>query len=187
MRLELAKLHQELATTMIYVTHDQIEAMTLADRVVVLDQGRISQVGTPLDLYHRPENKFVASFIGSPAMNFLPAAVTGTAGREVRLRLAGLDEARFRSRRPLAGGDGRLELGIRPEHIATAAPGAGHLDGEVRMLEHLGHTTILYVETPAGDLIVEDGGESRLRVGDAVGLAFNAERVHLFDANGEAV
>jgi len=188
MRLELAKLHQELAATMVYVTHDQVEAMTLADRVVVLDRGRISQVGTPLDLYHRPENKFVASFIGSPAMNFLPAAVTGAAGLEVQLRLAGSGEATFRSRRPLAEGLGEIELGIRPEHIATAPPGSGSLlDGKVAVLEHLGHTTILYVDTPAGHLIVEDDGESPARVGDDIGLTLNGDRVHLFDRNGQAL
>jgi multiple sugar transport system ATP-binding protein len=190
MRLELAKLHQELATTMIYVTHDQVEAMTLADRVVVLDRGRISQVGTPLDLYHRPENKFVASFIGSPAMNFLPAAVTGVAAEDVRLRFAGAtDDATFRSRRPLAARpDGGVELGIRPEHIAAAPPDAAALlDGRIRMLEHLGHTTILYVDTPAGDLIVEDDGETQARIGDLVGLTFTPGRVHLFDAEGRAL
>jgi ABC-type sugar transport system ATPase subunit len=190
MRLELAKLHQELATTMIYVTHDQVEAMTLADRVVVLDRGRISQVGTPLDLYHRPENKFVASFIGSPAMNFLPAAIAGVAGAEVSLRLAGSREASFRSRRPLtAAPRGEVEIGIRPEHIGTAAPGSAGaiLDGTVRMLEHLGHTTILYLDTAVGDIMVEDDGESQARVGDVVGLAFKAGRVHLFDANGDAL
>jgi multiple sugar transport system ATP-binding protein len=189
MRLELAKLHQELATTMVYVTHDQVEAMTLADRVVVLDRGHISQVGTPLDLYHRPDNKFVASFIGSPAMNFLPATVTGAAGLDVQLRLAGSRDATFRSRRPLAERpDGEVELGIRPEHVGTAPPESGSLlDGKVRVLEHLGHTTILYVDTPAGDLIVEDDGESPVRVGDDIGLTFNGDRVHLFDRSGRAL
>jgi ABC-type sugar transport system ATPase subunit len=164
--------------------------MTLADRVVVLDRGRISQVGTPLDLYHRPENKFVASFIGSPAMNFLPATVTGAAGQEVSLRLAGSRDATFRSRKPLPGmPGGEVELGIRPEHICTVPSGGGAalFDGKVRMLEHLGHTTILYLETPAGDLIVEDDGETRVRSGDVLGLTFNGDRVHLFDTNGQSV
>jgi ABC-type sugar transport system ATPase subunit len=156
MRLELAKLHQELATTMIYVTHDQVEAMTLADRVVVLDRGRISQVGTPLDLYHRPENKFVASFIGSPAMNFLPASLSAGSGTEAEVSLGGSDPFKLRPRRPLNRTPVSLELGVRPEHVGTTAPGADDvvLDGRIRLLEHLGHTTLLYVDTPAGDLIV---------------------------------
>jgi multiple sugar transport system ATP-binding protein len=190
MRLELAKLHQELATTMIYVTHDQVEAMTLADRVVVLDRGRISQVGTPLDLYHRPENRFVASFVGSPAMNFLPAKVTAANGQDVTLGLAGGLAGTFRSRRPLAGKPGgEVELGVRPEHIGTGptASGSSIFDGRVRMIEHLGHTTILYVDTPAGDMIVEDDGESAVRTGDLIGLTLNSDRVHLFDAGGQAL
>ncbi len=189
MRLELAKLHQELATTMIYVTHDQVEAMTLADRVVVLDRGRIAQVGTPLDLYHRPENRFVASFIGSPAMNFLPATVVNTDGREATVSPAGGHPVRTSVRGKLGGGAEGLELGIRPEHVAATAPGGAEsaLDGRISMVERLGHTTMLYVDTPAGSVVVEDDGESAGRPGEAVGLAFAPGRIHLFDREGRAL
>ena len=189
MRLELAKLHQELATTMIYVTHDQVEAMTLADRVVVLDRGRIAQVGTPLDLYHRPEDRFVASFIGSPAMNFLPATVVTAEGRDATVRVVGGAPVAARLRAPLAGSPTGLELGIRPEHVAPTAAGTAQsaLDGRIGMVEHLGHTTMLYVDSPAGSIVVEDGGDSPGRPGDAVGLAFVPGRIHLFDGEGRAL
>jgi ABC-type sugar transport system ATPase subunit len=188
MRLEIARLHQELETTMIYVTHDQVEAMTLADRVVVLDRGRIAQVGSPLDLYHRPENKFVASFIGSPAMNFLPAELRFGGDGEARVAVGGADLA-VRTRHGTAGTAGRAELGIRPEHITPTDPGSPEalLEGRISMLEHLGHSTILYVDTGAGNLVVEDDSESAARTGDAVGLAFAPGRVHLFDADGQVL
>ncbi len=188
MRLELAKLHQELATTMIYVTHDQVEAMTLADRVVVLDRGEIAQVGTPLDLYHRPENRFVASFIGSPAMNFLPAAVVSAEGREAMVAPTGGTPVAAALRAPATATAG-LELGIRPEHVAPVAAGTpgSALDGRIGMVERLGHTTMLYVDTPAGSVVVEDDGGSAARTGEPVGLAFAPGRVHLFDGDGRAL
>ena len=187
MRLELAKLHQELARTMIYVTHDQVEAMTLADRVVVLDRGAIAQVGSPLDLYRRPENKFVASFIGSPSMNFLPSTLVSTDGREALVAPTGGMPVAAPLRGPVTAPDA-LELGIRPEHLVPMPPGSdgGVLDGRVGVVEHLGHTTMLYVDTPAGSIVVEDGAEASLRPGDLVSLAFNG-RVHLFDGAGRAL
>jgi ABC-type sugar transport system ATPase subunit len=189
MRLELAKLHQELETTMIYVTHDQVEAMTLADRVVVLDRGSIAQVGSPLDLYHRPQNKFVASFIGSPAMNFLAARLEGMEGREARLTTGGISVAAPTRHGSGAAPGGAVELGVRPEHVRAVAPGSPEalLDGRIAMLEHLGHSTILYVETAAGSVVVEDESESAARMGDPVGLAFDAGRVHLFGADGQVI
>ncbi|GLQ56366.1 ABC transporter ATP-binding protein [Devosia nitrariae] len=190
MRLELAKLHQELATTMIYVTHDQVEAMTLADRIVVLDAGRIAQVGSPLDLYHRPENKFVAAFIGSPAMNFLPAAANGGEGRAVSVDLAGAGSLSVETRHDGAGKtSGTLELGIRPEHVSPTAPAdpSAVIDGRISMVERLGNATILYVDTAAGNIVVEDESESEARIGDAVGLAFEPGRSHLFAADGRVI
>ena len=123
--------------------------MTLADRVVVLDRGRIAQVGTPLDLYHRPEDRFVASFIGSSAMNFLPATVIGAEGRDATVSVTGGRPVAARLRTPLAASPEGLELGIRPEHVAPTAAGAARsaLDGRIGMVEHLGHTTMLYVDT----------------------------------------
>ena len=189
MRLELAKLHQELKATMIYVTHDQVEAMTLADRVVVHDGGRIAQVGSPLDLYHRPENRFVASFIGSPAMNFVPATIVSADGHDVRLkpRCEGIISASIR--RPLAAAGREVELGIRPEHLRPTDPGSDSsvINGRISMLEHLGNTTILHVDTPAGPLVVEDESESAAKIGAQIGLGFGAGRTRLFGADGRVL
>ena len=159
MRFELAKLHADLRTTMIYVTHDQVEAMTLADKIVVLDKGTISQVGSPLDLYNHPANKFVAAFIGSPGMNFFAADVGSTKDGVANLALPGGRAARARLRNgatPL----GPVELGVRPEHLALISPDdpAAAFPGSVVITEHLGSATILYVDTPAGQLIVQGEG-----------------------------
>jgi multiple sugar transport system ATP-binding protein len=190
MRLEIAKLHQDLRSTMIYVTHDQVEAMTLADRIVVLDSGRIAQVGSPLDLYHRPENKFVASFIGSPAMNFIGVAPDSISGGKVNLDLGGASPLAItvRDSSHTPGVDG-LEIGIRPEHVAATGPddASAVMTGRVKVLERLGNATILYVETDRGMLVVEDDSESLARLGDAVGLRFDAGRTHLFGADGAVV
>ena len=121
MRLELAKLHADLGTTMIYVTHDQTEAMTLADRIVVLDKGTISQVGSPLELYNAPANKFVASFIGSPSMNFFGVDVAGVEGRRATVALPGGRTARVRVGGASADA-GAVELGVRPEHLSVVDP-----------------------------------------------------------------
>ena len=181
MRLELAKLHHDLKTTMIYVTHDQVEAMTLADRIVVLDKGVISQVGSPLDLYNAPANRFVAGFIGSPAMNFLPAqAVNGANGLELTLnegRLTVAGRAVSRS----------VDLGIRPEHVALTDPGQGLFDGRVSVVEQLGNTTYVYLETTNGQVIAEADQSVRLHLGQGVGLGLDMTRAHIFDASGQSV
>jgi multiple sugar transport system ATP-binding protein len=188
MRLELAKLHKDLGTTMIYVTHDQTEAMTLADKIVVLDRGRISQVGSPLDLYNKPANKFVASFIGSPGMNFFGVTAAGASQGRVRVNLPGGGHTEI----PVADGagpSGALELGVRPEHLKFVAMDdpAVTLKGGIAIVEHLGNSTIFYVDTPAGQLIVEADGALTLKLGEPVALALDAERAHLFAANGEAL
>ncbi len=189
MRLELARLHAELATTMIYVTHDQTEAMTLADLIVVLDKGTISQVGSPLDLYNHPANKFVAAFIGSPSMNFFGVEVTDAAGAgSATVALPGGKTARVRVRNG-APPAGPVELGVRPEHfrfVDPADPSAG-LPGKVSIVEHLGNATIVYVDTPAGPLIVQGDGSLAARPADAVGLALDAAQAHLFGAGGAAL
>lgn len=165
MRYEIAKLHQSLAATMIYVTHDQVEAMTLADRIVVLDAGKIAQVGTPRELYERPANLFVAQFIGSPRMNVFPAQ-----------HAKGLDM-------PANAQD----LGIRPEHISLGAPGEGHLDGTVDVLEYLGADTFLVTDCgAAGQVTVRVRGDSDLSPGDPIGLQFQEGDLHFFDAAGLA-
>jgi multiple sugar transport system ATP-binding protein len=190
MRLELAKLHQDLQSTMIYVTHDQVEAMTLADRIVVLDNGRIAQVGSPLDLYRRPENKFVASFIGSPAMNFLPVEPGSPAGGRVTVSLGGATPMLVALRNGArVSAEDRLELGIRPEHasVTGADDPAAVMTGRINMLERLGNATVLYVDTDRGMMVVEDDSESAVRIGDAVGLKLDADRAHLFEADGRVV
>jgi multiple sugar transport system ATP-binding protein len=154
-RIEIARLHRELSSTMIYVTHDQIEAMTLAERIVILNAGRIEQVGAPMDLYNDPDNAFVAGFIGSPRMNFLDAGALGAPGKT---------------------------YGIRPEHIRIDR-GAGRIPGEVSHVERLGGETIVYVRTDRHGLItVRLFGEHRFDVAERVHLTPDDTRRFLFDA-----
>ncbi len=183
MRLELAKLHHDLKTTMIYVTHDQVEAMTLADRIVVLDKGMISQAGSPLELYNSPANRFVAGFIGSPAMNFLPGQA-GTADGQTMVQAGGTTIAL-----PARAAAGSVEIGVRPEHVHLTGPddGAAALKGRTSVVEQLGNTTYVYVDTALGQIIVEAGGGARILPGTNVGLRLETEQLHLFDAAGQAV
>ncbi|MEO9572685.1 MAG: ABC transporter ATP-binding protein [Tateyamaria sp.] len=165
MRYEIAKLHQTLKSTMIYVTHDQVEAMTLADRIVVLEFGKIAQVGSPRELYENPANLFVAQFIGSPRMNVAEAA----SAPGVQLPA----EAK--------------SFGVRPEHIALVEAGAGRIDGTVDVLEYLGADTFVIVSCgAAGQLTVRVNGSASLKPGDPVGLNFSDNVVHKFDAQGLA-
>ncbi|MDO8360440.1 MAG: ABC transporter ATP-binding protein [Devosia sp.] len=189
MRLELAKLHQNLKTTMIYVTHDQVEAMTLADRIVVLDKGIISQVGTPLELYNKPANKFVAAFIGSPAMNFFKAEIAGRDGDAYSLNLPGGRTAKIISRGGTVPATASVDVGVRPEHLALGPGGAAnsHFDGKVSIVEQLGNSTLLYVDTPAGQLIVEGEGNLKVAVGDTVGLSLDPAASHLFGTDEKAI
>ena len=190
MRFELAKLHEELATTMIYVTHDQIEAMTLASKIVVLDSGTISQVGTPLELYNQPANKFVAGFIGSPQMNFFKGSVDKVSGRDVTLTLAGSGNVAIAARGS-AGNlqSGELEIGIRPEHMRPCDPGdkEANIAGRVELVEHLGNSTVLYVATESGRIVVQRSEDVSAKIGDSVGLAFETSRAHLFGADAQAL
>ena len=185
MRLELAKLHQDLGTTMIYVTHDQTEAMTLADKIVVLDKGRISQVGTPLELYNSPANKFVASFIGSPGMNFFRVEVEEVREGRAHVELPGGRGADI----PVHSGEisaGPAEMGVRPEHLTLvgAEDPSAAFTGAVAIVERLGNSTILYIDTPAGQLIVEGEGNLETKSGERVGLSLAARQAHLFDSDG---
>jgi ABC-type sugar transport system ATPase subunit len=185
MRLELAKLHAELGTTMVYVTHDQTEAMTLADKIVVLDKGIISQVGSPLQLYNTPANKFVAAFIGSPGMNFFGVDIAAINGRTASVVLPGGRTAEI----GITNGAGSAELGVRPEHLAIVDPNDPHaaFAGAISIIEHLGNSTILYVDTPAGQLIVEGEGNLDAKSGQAVGLRLNESHARLFDETGTAL
>jgi ABC-type sugar transport system ATPase subunit len=172
-RIEIARLKDSMPnTTMIYVTHDQVEAMTLADRIVVLNSGRIEQVGTPLELYHRPANRFVASFIGSPAMNLL-----GLAGQGQTSRLSTI-AARARA----AGAD---TLGIRPEDLHPTTGDDALFEGRVSLVEHLGEVSMIYVDTGAGGtLMAKVPGDAQVAKGSAIRLAADQTHIHAFAPNG---
>ncbi|SPJ24521.1 ABC transporter ATP-binding protein [Palleronia abyssalis] len=182
MRVEILRLHQQLKTTMVYVTHDQVEAMTLADRIVVLRDGRIEQVGTPLELYHHPQNQFVAGFIGSPKMNFLPARSEGGSGR---VTVPGSDPIDV----PVKGSPdvSDLTLGIRPEHVGIVPPDQGTITGEVMVAERLGGETYLHVDLGADDpFVVKADGSAAQKSGERIGLRFPPEALHLFAKDGAA-
>ncbi|MGR3468757.1 MAG: ABC transporter ATP-binding protein [Shimia sp.] len=176
MRVEIARLHSEIGATMIYVTHDQVEAMTLADKIVVLRAGVIEQVGAPMDLYRDPDNKFVAGFIGSPPMNFLRGDVKGG-----QVEIAALGCA-VPSAAALPPEGTEVIVGLRPEHLAIEGDGAL----SVTHAEALGGLSYAYVEAPTGErLVVEDRRETVIKAGTKVGLSFDPARVFLFDGTTE--
>lgn len=189
MRVELDNLHKTLGTTMIYVTHDQVEAMTLADKIVVLNNGRTEQIGRPLELYHRPQTKFVAGFIGSPKMNFLDVENNGVDGDTIQIgyrgstiSCSGFDTAQF------DGADTELTFGIRPEHLTVCAPDESDLKGVVKVVEALGNETNIYAEISNGDrFVIRDQTNSDVKRGESIGLKIEAGNEHLFSAAGEAL
>jgi multiple sugar transport system ATP-binding protein len=184
-RIEIAKLHADTRATMIYVTHDQVEAMTLADRIVVLNKGRIEQVGTPLELYHRPANLFVAGFIGSPQMNFVPVEAVGARPHETEVRLPnGRSVVVPSSAESIQPGE-TLTLGIRPDHLHVREDGA--FRGRIELVEQLGENHLLYVDAGGLRLTAREAGDSRHQAGDTVALAFSGEAGHLFRPSGEAL
>jgi multiple sugar transport system ATP-binding protein len=161
MRVFIMQLHQNLKTTMIYVTHDQVEAMTMADRIVVLNRGNIEQVGSPLELYNSPQSLFVGGFIGSPKMNFIGGKV--------------------------AAGHNAHTIGIRPEHIDIVA-GKGDWQGTIRLAEHLGADAFLHVDAgECGNLIVRADGEYNGKPGDKIAMKPDHRRIHRFDEGGRAI
>jgi len=187
MRVELARLHKELGVTMIYVTHDQTEAMTLADRIVVLRDGNIEQIGRPLDLYDDPANAFVAGFVGSPKMNFLAARVVEAGVGNVVLELVNQHNARLLlavAEAPRLGAE--AILGIRPEHFAAAGNGDVDLTLDVDVAEHLGSTSYLYAGTNSGEPLIVEREESR-HAGDErrLTVAIPARRALLFAKDGK--
>jgi lactose/L-arabinose transport system ATP-binding protein len=184
MRVELARLHRELDVTMIYVTHDQTEAMTLADRIVVLRSGTVEQVGRPLELYDNPDNQFVAGFVGSPKMNFLSGRVVGRDEGGVVVELAG--EANTSLTQPLSGPapdlGSRVVLGVRPEHFGEAGKGDADLSVKIDMVEHLGGTSFVYASTTEKqELVIQRDAD---RVIDASEMTVSIRRSYLFDENG---
>ncbi len=187
MRIELTRLHDVLAATMIYVTHDQVEAMTMANKIVVLQAGLIEQVGSPLELYHHPNNKFVAGFIGSPKMNFLVGTVTGSKDGMVSVRLAGGGTIDVPVEAGRVSGGAEVTLGIRPEHFKVVTDG-GLLRGEVLVVERLGGETFLHLKTATGDLLtIQADGDSPVSMHDTIGLQANPADCHLFDQAGLAI
>jgi multiple sugar transport system ATP-binding protein len=188
MRVEINKLHRRLGSTMIFVTHDQVEAMTLADRIVVLRAGVIEQVGTPLELYNFPQNLFVAGFIGSPRMNFMAGTVASSGDGKIDVRLdGGLTLSTTVAGAPPAVGD-KITLGIRPEDIAVAPPDSAMLAGEVQIAEHLGGETFVYVNLQGGQSItVEIQGQASASAGERIGLSFADTAYHLFDAKERVI
>ncbi|GAB4375715.1 MAG: sn-glycerol-3-phosphate ABC transporter ATP-binding protein UgpC [Elainellaceae cyanobacterium] len=187
MRLELASLHDSLQATMIYVTHDQVEAMTLADKIVVLQGGIVEQVGSPLELYHHPRNIFVAGFIGSPKMNFLPVTVVAVNDSGTTVQLPGDARVTIPVRPGSVSVGDRTTLGIRPEHLRLDQANPT-LAGEVLVVERLGGETFLYVKIVGGDtLVVQTDGDNPSRMHDRALIHINGNLCHLFNQNGESI
>ena len=190
MRVELARLHQTLGKTMIYVTHDQTEAMTLAGRIFVMREGRIEQFGRPLELYDDPVNQFVAGFVGSPRMNFLPATVAAAEAGRVRIAIEGHPEAtpELTVAAPAAEGQPVL-LGVRPEHFLPAGSGAGDLAFHVDVVERLGGTSYAHAALgPGGGQVIIALGDEKgrsLQARDRLHVAVPPDRALLFDAQGQ--
>ncbi len=177
MRKEIRALHDRLNATSVYVTHDQIEAMTMADHVVVMREGIIEQQGRPLDLYDTPANKFVAGFIGSPAMNFIPAVVAED-GSSVTIDLGTVKHTLSVDHQLQPGR--KVTLGVRPEHITITSPGQGTFDVPVGVVESTGSSTFVTAATTP-ELTIVETGRGNARAGETIGISVNAAQLHLFD------
>ncbi|MCU0905049.1 MAG: sn-glycerol-3-phosphate ABC transporter ATP-binding protein UgpC [Tabrizicola sp.] len=187
MRMEIGRLHQQLGATMIYVTHDQVEAMTLADKIVVLKDGMVMQIGAPMDLYHNPANLFVAGFLGAPSMNFIKVTVQGVQGDKVLVSNAALEPVAVSAKRgPFKAGDTAI-LGLRPQYLEIAK-GAGRLHGKVALTERLGSETVLDVTLKDGSpLIAALSQDAIFEVGTLVDLNFDPDKAHLFPEDASAM
>ncbi|KIC47220.1 ABC transporter ATP-binding protein [Ruegeria sp. ANG-S4] len=180
MRIEIGKLHKSLDATMVYVTHDQVEAMTLADKIVVLKDGYVQQVGAPMELYHRPENLFVAGFIGAPSMNFLDVEVVGKDGDSAKVRSDLVAEFAAPAWREGVPASGRATLGIRPQDLRPVDSG-GVLSGNVTLAERLGIETVVDVALKDGTRVLCSLAEDRVfEPGQSIALDFDNDRAHLF-------
>ena len=176
MRREIGNLHRRLGNTMIYVTHDQVEAMTMADKIAVLRDGRLEQFGTPLELFNNPDNRFVAGFIGSPAMNFLKGEIA-----EGGVALAAGGHIPLGPRSGVGQGDA-IELGIRPRNISIAKTGG--VKGEVTEVEQLGSESYIFVTLPSGEpLVIHQAGQTDIAIGQTVAVKLAPEAVHIFRAD----
>jgi ABC-type sugar transport system ATPase subunit len=182
-RVEIARLHRLLKATIVYVTHDQIEAMTLADRIVVMNQGRIEQVGKPLDLYYAPANLFVAGFIGSPAMNFFPVTIERVESGTAYAKGASIAPLTLPAGALKAGDE--LTIGVRPEHLTVGGAGGFAAAGVVELVERLGESSFAHVRRADDKLMVaEMRGRDTPSPGDSVTLGAPAEDIHAYDAAG---
>ncbi len=186
-RIEIAKLHQTLKSTIIYVTHDQIEAMTLADKIVVMNAGQVEQVGSPMELYHHPQTRFVAGFIGSPSMNFTRVKIAATGDEMVTVEMPGGATATLPFAVPTDDIGAEVELGIRPEHLELERTGDLPVTGEVEVVEKLGDSTYLYVRLENADRVtLRAPGHSRVKIGETVRAAADGGASHLFNGAGKA-
>jgi multiple sugar transport system ATP-binding protein/lactose/L-arabinose transport system ATP-binding protein len=188
MRLQIAKLHQDLQNTMIYVTHDQVEAMTLADKIVVLRDGRVEQVGSPLELYHNPQNEFVAGFIGSPKMNFLPCVVGSCSEAHAQLTINGNSQITIPlPDKKLAEGQ-QLTLGIRPEHLEIDGGSDITIEFQSEVVERLGNSTYMFGQSCGIDgFKVHLPGDQEVSRYQSLELSFSEKDCHLFDAQGQRI
>jgi multiple sugar transport system ATP-binding protein len=187
-RLEIAKLHKQLAATIVYVTHDQVEAMTLGDKIVVMHDGHIQQAGTPLELYQHPQNLFVAGFIGSPKMNFLPGLVTAVAEDGLEVAVTGGRKVRVDVVPGSASIGDKVTLGLRAEHIHENADGSEQFSGQVNLVEHLGEANFIYVTLSGGqDIVVRGDGNRNVDIGQEIVLSAQSNAFHVFDADGNAL
>jgi ABC-type sugar transport system ATPase subunit len=187
-RIEIAKLHESMShTTMIYVTHDQVEAMTLADRIVVLNAGLIEQVGAPMELYHTPANLFVARFIGSPAMNVAPCIIEAANGAS-RVKVETGASVRVPAQIPASTVGKKGTLGVRPEDLRIAADGDAIFRGNLLLAENLGEVTLLYVDSGnvLEPIIAKVDGSAEIERGTEVALTAPTECFHVFDEGGQA-
>ncbi len=186
-RIEIAKLHRELKATMIYVTHDQVEAMTLATKIVVINEGRIEQVGTPLDLYHHPANLFVAGFIGSPKMNFITGTIAAIGPEGLTVSAADGQVVLPMKTEGLKVGDA-VTVGVRPEHTLEGEGEGLRLVGTVDAVEHLGKSSFVYLHLDDGtDIIVRSPGDSLAEPATRFTGTAPAVSIHLFDAAGKVI
>jgi multiple sugar transport system ATP-binding protein len=182
MRMEIGKLHKTLGATMIYVTHDQVEAMTLADKIVVLQDGMVQQIGAPMDLYHNPANAFVAGFIGSPSMNFLDVDVKAVNGNRITVANPSLDPVEITARHGSYTAGGKARLGIRPQYLTPETDRrSGQLHGKVALTERLGAETVVEVTLATGKSVIAAlTRDAVYPLGSEISLSFNPTEAHLF-------
>lgn len=190
-RIEIANLKDSLPdTTMIYVTHDQVEAMTLADRIVVLSSGDVEQVGTPLELYENPANLFVATFIGSPAMNIIDATISSANGK-INVTLSDDNKFHIDNKIKIDQSEMQVKIGIRPEDMYITGDNDQSITGKVMLVETLGEYSLIYTELPGVSInehmIVKTAGVAKLHKGDSIKLGIPVEKIHIFNSDGRVI